>query len=86
MLSLIQNLRIGTKLAIASAFGILLVLALNASQLIGNGNVRRSSEAAVGQQQLAREAVEAKLAVRSMQTRRPRHPARQQFRRTAKGR
>ena len=67
MLSLIQNLRIGTKLAIASAFGILLVLALNASQLIGNGNVRRSSEAAVGQQQLAREAVEARLAVRSMQ-------------------
>jgi methyl-accepting chemotaxis protein len=67
MLSLIQNLRIGTKLAIASAFGILLVLALNASQLIGNGNVRRSSEAAVGQQQLAREAVEAKLAARSMQ-------------------
>ena len=67
MLSLIQNLRIGTKLAIASAFGILLVLALNTSQLIGNGNVRRSSEAAVGQQQLAREAVEARLAVRSMQ-------------------
>ncbi|MDN3273984.1 methyl-accepting chemotaxis protein [Frankia sp. RB7] len=67
MLSLIQNLRIGTKLAIASALGVLLVLALNASQLIGNGNVRRSSEAAVEQQQLAREAVEAKLAVRSMQ-------------------
>jgi len=67
MLSLIQNLRIGTKLAIASAFGILLVLALNVSQLIGNGNVRRSSEAAVAQQQLAREALEAKLAARSMQ-------------------
>jgi methyl-accepting chemotaxis protein len=67
MLSLIQNLRIGTKLAIASAFGILLVLAMNASQLIGNGNVRRSSETAVAQQQLAREAVEAKVAVRSIQ-------------------
>ncbi|MDN4988610.1 HAMP domain-containing protein [Bradyrhizobium arachidis] len=67
MLSLIQNLRIGTKLAVASAFGILLVIALNASQFIGNGNVRRASEAAVAQQQLAREAVEAKLAARSMQ-------------------
>jgi methyl-accepting chemotaxis protein len=67
MLSLVQNLRIGTKLAIASAFGILLVFAMIASQLVGNGNVRRSNSAAFAQQELARDATEAKLAVRSMQ-------------------
>ncbi|GGI26555.1 methyl-accepting chemotaxis protein [Bradyrhizobium guangdongense] len=67
MLRLVQNLRIGTKLAIASALGILLVLCIIASQHIGNGNVRAANEAAVAQLQLAREAVEAKLAARSMQ-------------------
>jgi methyl-accepting chemotaxis protein len=67
MLSLVQNLRIGTKLAIASAFGILLVFAMIASQLVGNGNVRRSNSAAFAQQELARDAAEAELAVRSMQ-------------------
>ncbi|MDA9401064.1 methyl-accepting chemotaxis protein [Bradyrhizobium sp. CCBAU 45389] len=67
MLSLVRNLRIGTKLAIASALGILLVLCIIASQLVGNGNVRDSNKAAVAQLALAREAVEAKLAARSMQ-------------------
>ncbi|MBR0713601.1 methyl-accepting chemotaxis protein [Bradyrhizobium liaoningense] len=67
MLSLIQNLRIGTKLAIASALGILLVAAMIASQLVGNGKVRHSNEAALEQQALARDAVEAKVALRSMQ-------------------
>ncbi|WP_027524306.1 methyl-accepting chemotaxis protein [Bradyrhizobium sp. Ec3.3] len=67
MLSLVQNLRIGTKLAVTSAFGILLVIAMIASQLVGNGNVRRSNEAAFAQQELARDAVEAKLGARSMQ-------------------
>src|SRR5690242_3222939 len=67
MLSLIQNLRIGTKLAVASALGILLVVAMIASQIVGNGNVRQSNEAALVQQELARDAVEAKLALRSMQ-------------------
>jgi methyl-accepting chemotaxis protein len=67
MLSLVQNLRIGTKLALASAFGILLVLTIIASQVIGNGNVRRSNQAAFAQLELARGAIEAKLSVRSMQ-------------------
>ncbi|WBL80534.1 methyl-accepting chemotaxis protein [Bradyrhizobium xenonodulans] len=67
MLSLVQNLRIGTKLAIASAFGIVLVLAMIASQLVGNGTVRRSSQAASEQQELARDAIESKLAARGMQ-------------------
>ncbi|MBB4370941.1 methyl-accepting chemotaxis protein [Bradyrhizobium sp. cir1] len=67
MSSLVRNLRIGTKLAIASALGILLVLCIIASQLVGNGNVRGSNKAAVVQLELARDAVEAKLAARSMQ-------------------
>ena len=67
MLSLIQNLRIGTKLAVASALGILLVAAMIAGQIVGNGNVRRSNESALAQQVLARDAVEATLALRSMQ-------------------
>ncbi|MFK4646057.1 CHASE3 domain sensor protein [Bradyrhizobium ottawaense] len=67
MLNLVQNLRIGTKLAISSALGILLVLAMIAGQVIGNGNVRRSSQTASEQQELAREAVESKLAARAMQ-------------------
>jgi hypothetical protein len=67
MMSLIQNLRIGTKLAIASAFGIVLVVAMIASQLVGNGNVRQSTEAALVQQELARDAIEAKLGLRGMQ-------------------
>ena len=67
MLSLVRNLQIGTKLAIASALGIVLVLAMIASEMVGNGNVRRSNQAALVQQELAREAVEAKLLVRSLQ-------------------
>ncbi|MBR0749695.1 HAMP domain-containing protein [Bradyrhizobium japonicum] len=67
MLSLIQNLRIGTKLAVASALGILLVAAMIAGQIVGNGNVRHSNESALAQQVLARDAVEATLALRSMQ-------------------
>ncbi|TPQ34485.1 methyl-accepting chemotaxis protein [Bradyrhizobium guangdongense] len=67
MLSLIQNLRIGTKLAVASALGILLVAAMIAGQIVGNGKVRHSNGAALEQQTLARDAVEAKLALRSMQ-------------------
>ncbi|MBR0939076.1 methyl-accepting chemotaxis protein [Bradyrhizobium jicamae] len=67
MLSFVQNLQIGTKLAVMSAFGILLVFAMIASQLVGNGNVRRSNQAAVEQLKLAQDAIEAKLWVRSMQ-------------------
>jgi alpha-D-ribose 1-methylphosphonate 5-triphosphate synthase subunit PhnI len=67
MSSLVQNPQIGTKLAIASAFGIVLVVAMIVSQLIGNGNVHDSNQAALAQQQLARDTVEAKLGRRSMQ-------------------
>ena len=67
MLNLVQNLRIGTKLAVASALGILLIVAMIASQLVGNGNVQHSNQAAFTQQQVMQDAIEAKLWVRSMQ-------------------
>ncbi|MCK1390674.1 methyl-accepting chemotaxis protein [Bradyrhizobium sp. 1] len=67
MSNLVRNLPIGTKLAITSALCIVLVLAMNASQFVGNGNVRHSSQAALVQQELARDAVEAKLGLRGMQ-------------------
>ncbi|MBH5400804.1 HAMP domain-containing protein [Bradyrhizobium sp. CNPSo 4010] len=67
MLSLVQNLRIGTKLAIASALGVLLVGAMIASQMLGNAGIRESSESALAQQQIARDAVKAEVAVRGMQ-------------------
>ncbi|MDA9546746.1 MULTISPECIES: methyl-accepting chemotaxis protein [unclassified Bradyrhizobium] len=67
MLSLVQNLRIGTKLAIASALGVLLVGAMIASQMLGNADIRESSQSALAQQQIARDAVKAEAAVRGMQ-------------------
>ncbi len=67
MSRLIQNLQIGTKLALASVFGVILVGAMIAGQVIGNNNVRHSNQAALAQQELAREATEAKLGIRGMQ-------------------
>ncbi|ULK96166.1 methyl-accepting chemotaxis protein [Bradyrhizobium sp. I71] len=67
MLSLVQNLKIGTKLAIASALGVLLVGAMIASQMLGNASIRESSQSALAQQQIARDAVKAEVAVRGMQ-------------------
>jgi len=63
----ILNLRIGTKLAIASAISILLVAAMIASQMIGNANVRAKSDAATAQQSIARDAAEAKASIRGLQ-------------------
>jgi methyl-accepting chemotaxis protein len=67
MLSFIHNLRIGTKLATASALGILLVAAMVASQIIGNASIRQSNQAALAQQEVSRNAVEVMVWVRSMQ-------------------
>ncbi|EIG58180.1 methyl-accepting chemotaxis protein [Bradyrhizobium sp. WSM1253] len=67
MSRLIQNLQIGTKLALASVFGVILVGAMIASQVIGNNTVRHSNQAAIAQQELVREATEAKLGIRGMQ-------------------
>src|SRR3990170_3694062 len=67
MTRIIQNLRIGTKLAIASALGILLVGAMIYSQMAGNSAVRNSIRDAVTQQTIARDAVDAKASIRGMQ-------------------
>jgi methyl-accepting chemotaxis protein len=62
----IQNLRIGTKLAITSLLSILLVGAMIFAQVSGNANVRQADEAAGIQQTLATRAIEAKASVRGM--------------------
>ena len=67
MFSLLQNLQIGTKLAIASALGVLLVGAMIASQTLGNASIRETSQSALAQQQIARDAVKAEATVRGMQ-------------------
>ncbi len=50
MTRIIQNLRIGTKLAITSAFGVLLVGSMIASQIYGNAGVRQTYQSAIVQQ------------------------------------
>jgi hypothetical protein len=67
MFRFIQNLRIGTKLAVASALGIMLVGCMIFAQITGGVAVRETQDAAVRQQALARNAADAKGAVRGMQ-------------------
>ncbi|MGY8634670.1 methyl-accepting chemotaxis protein [Bradyrhizobium sp. 14AA] len=67
MLSLFRNLQIGTKLAIASVIGVLLVGTMIASQMLGNAHIRQSNHNVLTQQEIARDAVEVKVAVRGMQ-------------------
>src|SRR5712691_4558421 len=62
-----QNLRIGTKLAITSALGVLLVGSMIASQIYGNAGVRQTYQSAVVQQAIMHDAIEAKASLRSMQ-------------------
>jgi len=62
----IQNLRIGTKLAITSLLSLLLVGAMIFAQINGNAAVRQADEAAGVQRTLATRAIEAKAAVRGM--------------------
>jgi len=63
----ILNLRIGTKLATASMLAALLVGSMIASQIIGNAGVSRTYRSALEQQTIARDAIDAKAAMRSMQ-------------------
>src|ERR1700756_2657069 len=62
----IQNLRIGTKLAITSLLTILLAGGMIFAQMSGNAAVRHADEAAGIQQTLAARAIEAKASVRGM--------------------
>jgi methyl-accepting chemotaxis protein len=67
MTRIIQNLRIGTKLLITSALGVLLVGSMIASQIYGNAGVRKTYQSALVQQTISRDAVEAKASLRGMQ-------------------
>ncbi|MDE5442958.1 HAMP domain-containing protein [Bradyrhizobium sp. CSA207] len=64
---LIQNLRIGTKLAITSALAIGLVALMIFLQMSGGAEVQKLSNGASGQQSIAQNAAEAKASVRGMQ-------------------
>ncbi|MHC2621571.1 methyl-accepting chemotaxis protein [Bradyrhizobium huanghuaihaiense] len=66
-MSFIQNLRIGTKLAVTSALTIVLVALMIFLQTSGGTEVQRLSNAASGQQAIAQNAAEAKASVRGMQ-------------------
>jgi methyl-accepting chemotaxis protein len=63
----IQNLRIGTKLAITSVLAIGLVALMIILQMTGNSAVRGFGDAAFEQQAITQSAAEAKASVRGMQ-------------------
>jgi methyl-accepting chemotaxis protein len=67
-MSRIINMRIGTKLAVTAVLSILLIGAMIFVQTSGNGAVRYANQLASSQQRLARDAVDAKAAIRAMQT------------------
>ena len=65
-MQIVQNLRIGTKLAVTSLLTILLIGGMILSEISGNAAVRQKSEAAGAQQTIARTAIEMKAAIRGM--------------------
>jgi methyl-accepting chemotaxis protein len=67
MMRIIQDLRIGTKLAITSALTILVVAAMIYLQMTGGADVRTATDNAARQQVIAQNAAEAKASVRGMQ-------------------
>ena len=66
MMEIIQSMRIGTKLAIASGSSILLVVLMVSIQLHGNGRIRAANENVATQERIAQDAVDARAAVRTM--------------------
>jgi methyl-accepting chemotaxis protein len=67
MIRIIQDLRIGTKLAITSALSILLVALMIYLQMSGGADVRKANDTTMRQQGVAQNAAEAKASVRGMQ-------------------
>jgi methyl-accepting chemotaxis protein len=67
MIGIVQNLRIGTKLGITSALGILLVGLMIFSQMSGNMTVQKANQTAAEQQRIALTGAETKAAQRGMQ-------------------
>jgi methyl-accepting chemotaxis protein len=66
-MAFIQNLRIGTKLAIASGLGIILLGVMIYMQTMGSAGVRQSYQTAGVYQGIAQNAAEAKASFRGMQ-------------------
>ena len=67
MMIIIQNMRIGTKLAVTSALSMLVVAAMIYLQITGGAEVRKANDNAAVQQSIAQDAAEAKASVRGMQ-------------------
>jgi methyl-accepting chemotaxis protein len=67
MIRIIQDLRIGSKLAITSALAILMVAGMLYLQVTGGAHVRETTAFAARQQTIAMTAAEAKASVRGMQ-------------------
>ena len=67
MIRIIQNLRIGTKLAVTSLLAILLVASMIYLQMTGGADVRKANDAAARQLSIAQNAAEGKASLRGMQ-------------------
>ena len=61
----LSNIRIGHKLTIMSGLGVLLMAVMIGMQMLGNASVRNANEAAIRQQDIARDA----MAVKTIETR-----------------
>ncbi len=66
MMHAIQNLRIGTKLALTSLLSVLLVAGMIFGQIRGNDSNREGSQFQARLNVIVRNAIEAKAAVRGM--------------------
>ncbi|MBO4223082.1 methyl-accepting chemotaxis protein [Bradyrhizobium neotropicale] len=67
MIKGIQNFRIGAKLGIASALGVIFVALMIINQLTANASVSRTNESVLLQSNIARAAIDAKAAARGLQ-------------------
>ena len=67
MLSVIQNLRIGTKLAITSALAVLLIATMIYVQMSSGAGVQTAYADAARQQRIVQDAINAEVGVRGMQ-------------------
>ena len=68
MVRTIQNLRIGTKLAVSAVLSILLIGGMIFAQITGSAAVSKANEAANNEQTIARDAIDTKASIRGMQT------------------
>jgi len=68
IMSIIQNMRIGTKLAVSALLSILLIAGMIYAQVSGNAAVSKANQVANNQQTIARDAIDTKASIRGMQT------------------